>query len=61
MDKDTLEDRLDTITADIEQIKAMLMELATFTTEVKEAMSAFQDNGFLSNILGGLLGSNRQR
>ena len=56
MDKDSIEDRLDSIAADIEQMKAILMELATFTSEMKEAMSAFQDNGFLSTVLGGLLG-----
>ena len=59
MDKDTVEDRLDKLDADMAEMKALLLDICTFTSEVREAMSAFQDNGFLSNILGGLLGKPR--
>ena len=56
MDKDSLEDRLAAIENGLDECKAMLLDVCTFTSELREAMAGFQDNGFLSNILGGLLG-----
>lgn len=54
MDKDTLETILDSIRDEQLQLKAMMMEILQWKSEIEEALTNVQSGGFLS-IMGKML------